>query len=52
MVFRDTDEINPLTGMPIKEYVEQLSYPHQVFSRPSDEDIAAWHARTDDLALA
>jgi hypothetical protein len=44
----DTDEINPHTGMPIKEWQEVHSYPFSVHKMPSDEEIAAWHARTDN----
>lgn len=51
MVARDSDEINPLTHMPIKEYVEQPSYPFTVHNMPSREEIAAWHARTDNEEL-
>lgn len=50
-VARDTDEINPLTGLPIKEWVEQNSYPYQILAMPSEEEIAAWHKRTSALQL-
>ncbi|SKB32384.1 hypothetical protein [Sphingopyxis flava] len=50
-VARDTDEINPITHMPVKEWVEQPSYPFSVFSLPSEEEIAAWHKRMDNVEL-
>jgi hypothetical protein len=50
-VVRDTDEINPITGLPIKEYVERHSYPFQVWRMPPEEEIAAWHERTDNVAM-
>lgn len=48
---RESDEINPNTGMPVIEMVEQPSYPYSVKAMPSAEEIAAWHARTKDMAL-
>lgn len=45
----DTDEINPLTNMPKKEWITQHSYPFQVWEMPSDEAIAEW---TDRLHAA
>ncbi len=51
-VARDTDEINPATGLPIKEWVEQHSYPFQVHAMPSSEEIAAWEQRVSGLQLA
>ena len=50
-VARDTDEINPMTGLPFKEWVDQHSYPFQVHSMPSAEEIAAWDARTRDMQV-
>lgn len=50
-VARDTDQIHPLTGLPIKVFQEQPSYPFQLFKLPSDEEIAAWHARTDNIEM-
>lgn len=50
-VARDTDEINPNTGLPIKEWVSQHSYPFQVLTMPSREEIAAWERRTGSKAL-
>lgn len=49
---RDTDTINPTTGLPFKEWVEQHSYPFQVYAMPSAEEIAAWEARLGAVALA
>lgn len=45
MVANDTDEIHPDTQLPIKEYVDQHSYPFFVISEPSPADLAAWRAR-------
>lgn len=50
-VARDTDEDNPLTGLPVKEWVQQHSYPFQVLAMPSDEEIAAWAARVSASEL-
>lgn len=44
----DTDEINPATGEPFKEWQEVLSYPYMVHRMPSDEEVQAWRARTSD----
>lgn len=43
----DTDENNPITGEPIKDWVPQHSYPFRVTKMPTDEEIADWHKRTD-----
>ncbi|WP_226018415.1 hypothetical protein [Novosphingobium sp. FKTRR1] len=51
-VARDTDEINPQTGLPVKEWVEQHSYPFSIFSMPSDDEIAAWDKRMSRMQLA
>lgn len=51
-VARDTDEINPNTGLPIKEWVSQHSYPFQVLAMPSPEAITAWEKRTGSKALS
>jgi len=50
-VARDTDETNPLTGLPFKEWVDQHSYPFQVHSMPSAAEIAAWEARMTGMEL-
>lgn len=50
-VTRDTDEINPQSQMPVKEWVDQPSYPFTVHKLPSDDEIAAWHKRTDNYEL-
>lgn len=50
-VARDTDEINPQTGLPIKEWVERHSYPFSVFSMPSQTEIDAWNKRMSNMAL-
>lgn len=50
-VSRDTDEINPMTGLPVKEWVEQNSYPFQVEAMPSAEEIAAWEKRVSGSEL-
>lgn len=51
-VARDTDEINPVTGLPFKEWVEQHSYPFNTLSMPSAEEISAWEARTAPMQLS
>ena len=51
-VARDTDELNPQTGLPIKEWVDQQSYPYQVHAMPSPEEIAAWDKRLSSVELA
>lgn len=43
------DEVN---GIPVREWQEVYSYPFQVFSMPSDEEIAEWHARTDNATAS
>lgn len=48
---RETDQINPVTGLPIIEWVMQPSYPFSVFKMPSEAEIAAYHARCDDAAI-
>lgn len=50
-VARDTDTINPQTGLPFKEWVEQHSYPFNVYSMPSAEEIAAWNERMSNVQL-
>ncbi len=50
-VWRDTDDINPQTGLPFKEMVEQNSYPFQVLAMPSPEEIAAWERRVSGAEL-
>lgn len=50
-VGQETDEINPVTNLPIVEFIEQPSYPFQVLDEPSDEEIAAWHARVDGYEI-
>lgn len=47
-VARDTDEINPQSQMAVKEWVEQPSYSFTIHKLPTDEEIAAWHRRTDN----
>lgn len=42
----DSDQINPVTGEPLKVWEEVYSYPFTVNSMPSDAEIAAWHERT------
>ena len=46
----ETGETNPQTGMPILEPVDEPTYPFSVVRMPSDEEIADFHARTDDQA--
>ena len=50
-IARDTDEINPQSQMPVKEWVDQPSYSYTTHRLPSDEEIAAWHKRTDNNEL-
>lgn len=45
----ETDEINPVTHMPIIAWVDRPSYEFSVLSMPSEEEIRAFHERTDDL---
>jgi len=47
----DTDEINPITNLPFKEWQEVFSYPMDVYAMPSPEEIAAWHEAVDGGAL-
>ncbi len=47
-VLVETDETNPITGLPVMDWQEQHSYPFMVHSMPSAEEIAAWHAATGD----
>lgn len=51
-VARDTDEINPTTFMPMKEWVQQHSYPFQILAMPSDAEIDAWQKRTAAIEMA
>lgn len=44
----DSDEINPQTGEPFKEWEEVYSYPFMVKSMPSEEAIAAWRETTSE----
>lgn len=44
----ETDEINPATGSPYYTYEEVQSYPFTVHRMPSDDEIAAWHKKTDE----
>lgn len=46
---RETDEVNPITGLPIIEFVNQPSYVFSTHSMPSEEEIAAYHARCDSF---
>lgn len=47
----ELDEINPVTGLPLREWVEQQSYDFNVRALPSQEEIDAWFARTKDAVL-
>lgn len=50
--FRDTDEVHPITQLPIKERIERPTIAHSVVGPlPSPEEIADFHARTDNLSL-
>ena len=52
-ISRETGEINQVTQMPLREWVEQPSYSFTTHRLPSDEEVAAWHKRTDSFdALA
>jgi hypothetical protein len=42
----DGDEVNPVTGDPIKVWVMVPSYPHQVVKVPSPDEVEAWTERT------
>ena len=44
----ETDEINPVTNDPIMGWEPVYSYPFEVISMPSAEEIAAWHEATRD----
>lgn len=48
-ISRETGEINPVTQMPLREWVEQPSYSFTTHRLPSDEEVAAWHKRTDSF---
>lgn len=51
-LFRDTDEINPVTNLPIKEAYERPTINHSLAGPlPSAEEIADFHRRTDDVSL-
>lgn len=51
-LYRDTDEINPLTGMAFKESYERPTIPHSLVGPlPSAEEIADFHRRTDNVSL-
>lgn len=47
----ELDEINPVTGLPLRDWVEQQSYDFNVRAMPSQEEIDAWFARTKDAVL-
>lgn len=51
MVSVEMDEINPVTRLPMREWVEQQSYDFSVKALPSQEEIDAWHERTKDAVL-
>lgn len=51
-VARDTDQEHPESGLPIKEWVEQKSYPFSIISMPSNAEIDAWHERMAKLELS
>jgi len=51
-VARDTDEINPLTGLPFKEWVEQHSYPFNTIAMPSADEVSAWEKRMSNVQLS
>lgn len=51
-LYRDTDEINPQTGIPYKEAYERPTINHSLAGPlPSAEEIADFHRRTDDVSL-
>lgn len=50
-VARDLPELNPATGLPLKEWTRQHSYPFSNGPLPSDADIAAWQERTGKVDL-
>lgn len=39
-------------GIPVREWQEVYSYPFQVHRLPSDEEIAAWRAATDEASAS
>lgn len=47
----EIDEINPVTGLPLREWVEQQSYDFNLIASPSQEEIDTWFARTKDAVL-
>lgn len=47
----EIDEVNSM-GIPIREWQEVYSYPFTVHKMPSDEEIAAWRAATDDAVAS
>lgn len=47
----DSDDINPATGLPFKIWQEQHSYPFQVYSQPSQEEVDAWQERTSKIKM-
>jgi len=51
-VARETGETNPQTGMPMKEWIEQKSYPHQIYGMPSKAEIEEWEKRTANIVMA
>lgn len=44
----DSDELNPVTGEPYKEWEDVLSYPFQVHAMPSEEEVRQWRESTDE----
>lgn len=46
-----TDETNPVTGLPHREISMQPSYPFSIIQMPPADEIAAWHERTKDAQL-
>lgn len=44
----DSDEINPITGEPFKEWEEVLSYPFNVHKLPDEEEVEKWRAATSE----
>lgn len=46
----ETDEINPVTHMPKIEFVDRPSYEFSVIAMPSEEEVAAFHERTNAMA--
>ena len=45
----DGDEINPVTGDPIKVWTDVPSYPFQVSDMPSKQEVQAWRDATSAL---